>query len=118
MSKSTGNVVVPDDVLQKFGGNPDPLRFYLSHEVPVGNDGDFSWKRIEELYDSKLRNQLGNLLNRVLVLLQKDGGVIDLKLTDDDVQNAAAGRKTYETHIHTFEVSQAVQLVFERVACM
>src|SRR3989344_8348590 len=74
MSKSVGNVVVPTEVLDHFNGNPDPLRFYLSHEVPVGNDGDFSWKRIDELYDSKLRNQLGNFLNRVLVMLKKEGG--------------------------------------------
>lgn len=74
MSKSLGNVVVPDEVLAKFDGNPDPLRFYLSHEVPVGRDGDFSWERFEKLYDSKLRKQLGNLLNRVLVMLAKEGG--------------------------------------------
>jgi methionyl-tRNA synthetase len=72
MSKSLGNVVVPAEAIAKYG--VDPLRFYLSHEIPVGNDGDFSWKRFAELYDSKLRNQLGNLLNRVLVLLQKSGG--------------------------------------------
>lgn len=87
MSKSLGNVVKPDEVLAHFHGNPDPLRFYLSHEVSVGNDGDFSWKRIDELYDSKLRNQLGNLLNRVLVLMQKSdtGLAIDAKafLGDD-----------------------------------
>ena len=76
MSKSLGNVVVPDDVLEKFKGNPDPLRFYLSHEVPVGRDGDFSWERFEKLFDSKLRKQLGNLLNRVLVMLSKEGGAL------------------------------------------
>ncbi len=44
----------------------------------MGNDGDFSRKRIDELYDAKLRNQLGNLLNRVLPLLQRDGGTVVL----------------------------------------
>jgi methionyl-tRNA synthetase len=77
MSKTIGNVVEPEEVLKKFGGNPDPLRFYLSHEIPVGNDGDFSWKRIEELYDAVLRKKLGNLLNRVLVLLNRAGGSLD-----------------------------------------
>lgn len=74
MSKTIGNVVEPEEVLKHFNGDADPLRFFLSHEIPVGNDGDFSWKRIDELYDSKLRNQLGNLLNRVLVMLKKEGG--------------------------------------------
>ena len=83
MSKSLGNVVVPTDVLDRFSGNPDPIRFYLSHEVPVGRDGDFSWERFEALYDSKLRNQLGNLLNRVLTLLQKEGGdLVDISSLD------------------------------------
>jgi methionyl-tRNA synthetase len=76
MSKTVGNVVDPEAVLKRFGGDPDPLRFYLSHEIPVGNDGDFSPKRFEELYDAKLRNQIGNLLNRILVLLKKEGGQI------------------------------------------
>lgn len=74
MSKSLGNVVEPNDVLARFKGNPDPMRFFLCHEIPVGRDGDFSWKRLEELYDAMLRNKLGNLLNRVLVLLGKNEG--------------------------------------------
>ncbi len=74
MSKSLGNVVVPEDVLSKYG--VDALRFYLSHEIPVGSDGDFSWKRFGELYDSGLRNVLGNMLNRVLVLLRKEDATI------------------------------------------
>ncbi len=42
MSKTIGNVVSPEEVLAHVKENPDPLRFYLSHEIPVGNDGDFS----------------------------------------------------------------------------
>ena len=76
MSKSLGNVVNPQDVIEKYG--VDPLRFYLSHEIPVGRDGDFSWERFGELYDAKLRNNIGNLLNRVVVLLVKLKGEIDI----------------------------------------
>ena len=116
MSKSTGNVVVPDDVLQKFGGNPDPLRFYLSHEVPVGNDGDFSWKRIEELYDSKLRNQLGNLLNRVLILLQKEGGDIVLpKDHSKDSKQAALGWERYAASMDRMETHLGIAQAFELI---
>lgn len=74
MSKSLGNVVKPEDVIKHYG--VDPLRFYLLHEVPVGRDGDFSWDRFGKLYDAKLRNDIGNLLNRVLVLFQKENGVL------------------------------------------
>lgn len=74
MSKSLGNVVVPQDVLDLYG--VDAMRFYLSHEIPVGNDGDFSWKRFGEMYDAGLRNTIGNLLNRVLTMLRKEGGAL------------------------------------------
>jgi len=105
MSKTIGNVVLPEDVLQKFNGNPDPLRFYLSHEIPVGNDGDFSWKRIEELYDAVLRNKLGNLLNRVLVLLKKEGG----GLKDCGKDSLGDAWKIYAKAMEEFRLSDALQ---------
>jgi methionyl-tRNA synthetase len=94
MSKSLGNVVQPIEVLERFHNNPDPIRFYLSHEITVGRDGDFSWERFENLYNSILCNTIGNLLNRVLVLLHKknngalasvvpDCGLLGQKEVDD-----------------------------------
>lgn len=80
MSKSLGNVVDPVEVIEKYG--VDALRFYLMHEIPVGNDGDFSWKRFGEIYQSKLGNQLGNLLHRVLLLFKKDGGMLVASIGD------------------------------------
>ena len=108
MSKSIGNVVKPDDVLAKFGGNPDPLRFYLSHEVPVGNDGDFSWKRIEELYIGVLSNKIGNLLNRVLVLLQKDGGAFSLQKDDEMTEHISDVWKKFSGEMDAFDLSKAI----------
>ncbi|MBU1123671.1 methionine--tRNA ligase [Patescibacteria group bacterium] len=111
MSKSVGNVVVPDKVLEKFGGNCDPLRFYLSHEVPVGRDGDFSWDRIVKLYDSKLRNDLGNLLNRVLVLLNKEGG----KLSDFGKDPKLLGKTwdEYKEALNNFRLEEGIGLALE-----
>ncbi len=100
MSKSIGNVVAPDDVLALVGGNPDPLRFYLSHQIPVGNDGDFSWDRFKELYEGVLGNQLGNLLNRVLVLLKKDGG----GLSGFGKDPLAVDWKGYQASMDAFEL--------------
>jgi len=113
MSKSLGNVVVPDDVLKKFSGNPDPLRFYLSHEVPVGRDGDFSWDRIVKLYDSKLRNQIGNLLNRVLMLLNKNGKELDITFPSpaklqDMIEGDGSSWEFYENAMDKFELHDAV----------
>ena len=109
MSKSLGNVVVPDEILQRFDGNPDPLRLYLS-TIPVGNDGSFSWERIEEMYDATLRNDIGNLLNRVLVLLQKEGGEIG------DVGTPEFITTTYEDYkaaMDDFRLSDALQIAVQ-----
>ncbi len=118
MSKSLGNVVKPEEVLAHFNGNPDPLRFYLSHEIPVGNDGDFSWKRIDEVYDSKLRNQLGNMLNRVLVMLKKENAQLTIMPNADDEKNIAAAWKTYGDALDRFDVHAAIQSITTAVDCM
>lgn len=109
MSKSLGNVVKPEDVLAHFNGNPDPLRFYLSHEVSVGNDGDFSWKRIDEVYDSKLRNQLGNMLNRVLVMLRKENATLTIPASSEDAQGTAAVWSAFSSFMDSFEIHTALQ---------
>jgi len=118
MSKSLGNVVKPDDVLAHFGGNPDPLRFYLTHEVPVGNDGDFSWKRIDELYDSKLRNQLGNMLNRALVMLQKEDTALQIQTSVDDRKATEEQWKQFKEKMDSFDLSAALQFVMDAVDSM
>ncbi|MBU0767012.1 methionine--tRNA ligase [Patescibacteria group bacterium] len=108
MSKSIGNVVIPDEVLEKFKGNPDPLRFYLSHEIPVDRDGDFSWDRIVKIYDSKLRNDLGNLLNRVLVLIDKEGGKLGDVGKSSDLM--CDGWKAYEDSLNNFQLDNGLGL--------
>lgn len=103
MSKTIGNVVEPTEVIEKYG--VDALRFFLMHEIPIGNDGDFSWKRFAEVYDSKLRNTIGNLLNRVLVLLKKDGGVLG------EFEKDVGPWGGYAKAMENFELSKALQHV-------
>jgi len=111
MSKSLGNVVKPEDVLAHFHGNPDPLRFYLSAEVPVGNDGDFSWKRIDEVYTAKLGNQLGNMLNRVLVMLKKEGKNLAIPIAAADLKGTQEQWKEFATHLDAFDLHAGVQQI-------
>ncbi len=117
MSKSLGNVVKPEEVLEHFKGNADPLRFYLSSEIPVGNDGDFSWERIEGLYDAKLRNQLGNLLNRVITLLVKEGGLIDIA-NDLDITDQTKIVDRYTASMNQFDLHGGIGTVFEYVTML
>lgn len=123
MSKSLGNVVVPQEVIDRYG--VDALRFYLAHEIPVGNDGDFSWKRFGELYDAKLRNALGNLLNRVLVMLGKEGGVLDRSaFSGSDLQERTetlhadvdAAMQRYEVHMAMHAIMAFVDELNERMS--
>lgn len=118
MSKSLGNVVNPVDVLTKFNGNPDPMRFFLCHEIPVGRDGDFSWKRLEEMYQSKLGNQLGNMLNRTLVLLRKDEGVVRYQNGLEDQEQTTKLWKEYGEKMDKFELHAAIQDVTNAVSLM
>jgi methionyl-tRNA synthetase len=70
MSKSIGNVVDPNEMVEKYGA--DAFRYYLFREVPFGQDGDFSEKALVNRFNSELADSLGNLVNRVLVLVEKN----------------------------------------------
>ena len=64
MSKSLGNVIDPDALADKYGA--EALRYYLSSDIVLGKDSDFSEDRLVERYNADLANSLGNLLNRTL----------------------------------------------------
>lgn len=69
MSKSVGNIVYPMDVVNEYG--LDSLRYYLVKEMPLGNDGLFSWDRFIERYNVELANDLGNLVSRSISMINK-----------------------------------------------
>lgn len=69
MSKSLGNVVDPIDAAERCG--VDPLRLYLTKEVPYGGDGDFTFERLEEKYNADLANNLGNLVSRIAAMTSR-----------------------------------------------
>src|SRR5213595_3521866 len=69
MSKSLGNVVDPDALIEKYGA--EALRYYLMSDIGMGKDADFSEERLVERYNSELANSLGNLLNRTLSMASK-----------------------------------------------
>ncbi|MDP2649359.1 MAG: methionine--tRNA ligase [bacterium] len=68
MSKTLGNVIDPIDIINKYG--VDALRYYLLKEIPSAGDGDFSEKRLVEVYNADLANGLGNLVARVAKLCE------------------------------------------------
>lgn len=77
MSKTIGNVVDPFELIGKYGA--DPVRYYLIREIPTFGDGDFSDRRMKEIYNSELANELGNLVSRITTIAEKDGLQMDMK---------------------------------------
>ena len=71
MSKSLGNVVDPVPLAEKYG--IEPVKYYLLRQLPISQDGDFSYAGLEQHINADLAGGLGNLLNRVVVLAEKEG---------------------------------------------
>ena len=69
MSKSLGNVVHPDEVIQHYG--VDGLRYYFLRHMPSYEDGDFSWQRLHDAYNHELANELGNTVQRTSAMIQQ-----------------------------------------------
>ena len=91
MSKSFGNVVDPQQLLDEYGA--DSIRYYLTRFMAITQDSEFSTQDLERRLNSDLANDLGNLLNRVVILAQKNElyevkpsvnwSAAELKLRDD-----------------------------------
>ena len=89
MSKSRGNVIYADDMVDLFG--VDAVRYFLLHEMPFENDGVISWELVIERINSELANTLGNLVNRTISMSNKyfDGVVTNAGVhepVDDDLK--------------------------------
>lgn len=94
MSKSLGNVVLPEDLVAQYG--LDPVRYYLLREVPFGNDGYISHETMVSRINGDLANDIGNLAQRSLSMIAKncDGMVPepgDFTADDEKLLNSAAG---------------------------
>lgn len=85
ISKSLGNTIDPVELAGSYG--VDALRYYLLAEIPFGADGEFNQERFETVYNTELANDLGNLVQRVAVMITKyfDGAVGELPQHSHDI---------------------------------
>ena len=89
MSKTKTNQIAPADLVADFG--VDGFRYHFLRDTPVGPDGDFSYERMVERFNTDLANNLGNLLSRVAtVVAKKCGGVGPAPRADSPLAAIAA----------------------------
>ena len=117
MSKTVGNVVDPFRLIKKYG--VDPVRYYLLREIPSYEDGDYSVEKFEARYNADLANNLGNLVSRVVALIDKSfSGSFSYhrnfvsKEVDDKVVETW---KKYNQSINEFKLHIALENVFSLV---
>ncbi|HEX6257979.1 MAG TPA: methionine--tRNA ligase [Candidatus Saccharimonadales bacterium] len=86
MSKTLGNVVDPNEVVDGYG--VDAFRYYFSRHVATLDDGDFTWEKFENAYNNELGNELGNLVQRVasMIIRYQEGVIGDLPRPEHDIQ--------------------------------
>lgn len=115
MSKTIGNVIDPIELVEKYG--VDPVRYFLMREIPSAEDGDFSYKKLEDRYNSDLANNLGNLVSRVAKLIETkmEGTLVyDHRFMDEAVaQKIEVTRQEYATHIAEFKLHDALADIWQ-----
>ncbi len=116
MSKSRGNVIYADDLVEMFG--VDAVRYFVLHEMPFENDGVIGWELMVERMNSDLANTLGNLVNRTIAMTNKyfggtvaDKGVIDP--VDEDLKAVVTGTaQKVEDKMAGLRVADAITEIF------
>ena len=121
MSKSRGNVLYADDLVDFFG--VDAVRYFVLHEMPFENDGTISWELLVERINSDLANTLGNLVNRTISMSNKYfGGVVEnrgessdpaQKAVDDDLKSVVTDTyRKVEEKMDGLRVADALTEIF------
>ncbi len=118
LSKTRGIFIDMDGDIDTYG--VDPFRYYLLREFSFGNDGDYRPTRLHERYNADLANDLGNLLNRVLGLVNKNFESIPEPTTsgefDDEIKTFAQETlETLNSHMQTFAFDIALETIWEFV---
>ncbi|PWM47026.1 MAG: methionine--tRNA ligase [Clostridiales bacterium] len=116
MSKSKGNVIYPDELVNEFG--VDATRHYVLSEMPYGSDGSITYESVISRYNSDLANNLGNLVSRTMAMTEKyfDGIIPDpvgkTEFDEDIKKTVALSIEKYTERMDTYHIADASDIVF------
>ena len=116
MSKSKGNVIYADDLVNLFG--LDAIRYYMLHEISSTNDGNITYDLLIERINSDLANVLGNLVQRTISMGRKyfDGHIVNKNISEDiDIEfinNINKLEEIVEEKMDNLEISEAITCIF------
>jgi len=113
MSKSLGNAINPIDLTKKYG--TDAVRYYLLREISSTEDGDFSYEKFEQRYNSDLAGGIGNLLSRTLGIAKKTNAN-KIKSTTKTKQKIIEANKNYKLALNEFKFNEALSIIWELIS--
>ena len=113
MSKTLGNVIDPIELCEKYG--TDALRYYFLREISPFSDGDFSIKRLEEVYNADLANGLGNLIARVSKLCETARFKQD---HSEKIGHVISEKEQYDKFLAEYKFNDALALIWEKITSL
>lgn len=117
MSKSKGNIVYADDLVNAFG--VDAVRYYMLHEIPFASDGTFTYELLIERINSDLANTLGNLVNRTISMCKKyfEGEVVEpgeiAEIDKELIDSVLNMPNEVDKHMNEYRIADAIDDIFE-----
>ena len=108
ISKSVGNGIDPIEIIDSYGA--DAFRYFFARHIPTQDDGDFTWEKFETAYNTELGNDLGNLVQRVAMMIGRyQAGVIG------DAPQAEHDMKPYHSAMENLTFNEALDAVWANV---